>query len=49
MIRNHMSQLNANLEKAQSQFQVRMCYVNAHDELHEMTKHIVENLDMETE
>ena len=48
MIRAHMKKLDNNLEAAQSQFQVRMCYVNAHDDLIELTKGIVENLDRET-
>ena len=45
LIRDHIAKLNKSLDAAQSQFQVRMCYVNAHDDLHEIAKKIVECLD----
>lgn len=44
-----MKKLDNNLEAAQSQFQVRMCYVNAHDELIELAKGIVDKLEGEAE
>lgn len=49
LIKAHVLQLNRNLDKARSQFQVRMCYVNAHDGLVEVAKSIVEKLDRGTE
>lgn len=49
LIRAHMQSLDDRLDAAVSQFQVRMCYVNAHDELHEIAKKIAENLEGETE
>jgi len=44
LIRSHLKRLDANLEAATSQFQVRMCYVNAHDELEVLARDIVDNL-----
>jgi hypothetical protein len=44
LIRENVRKLNSNLDAAVSQFQVRMCYVNAHGELHEIAKNIAENL-----
>ena len=45
LIREHMQALDKSLDAAVSQFQIRMCYVNAHDELHEIAKRIAECLD----
>ena len=47
LIRAHIKKLDSDLEAAQSQFQVRMCYVNAHDELHDIAKRIAEKLEGE--
>lgn len=49
LIRDHIQSLSDRLDAAVSQFQVRMCYVNAHDELHEIAKKIVDKLHGETE
>lgn len=49
LIRAHMQSLDDRLDAAVSQFQVRMCYVNAHDELHEIAKKIADKLHGETE
>lgn len=45
LIRAHVRQLNKNLDEARSQFSIRMCYVNAHDDLEEIAKKIVECLN----
>ncbi len=44
-IREHGKALEHSLDAAQSQFQVRMCYVNAHDELMELCRKIVDQLE----
>jgi hypothetical protein len=49
LIKAHVRQLDKNLGAAVSQFQIRMCYVNAHDELLEIAKNIVDKLEGETE
>lgn len=45
LIKAHARQLDKNLGAAVSQFQIRMCYVNAHDDLVELAKGIVEKLE----
>lgn len=47
LIKAHVRQLDKNLDEARSQFSIRMCYVNAHDDLVEVAKNIVENLNGE--
>lgn len=45
MLRDHRKRLEHSLEKAVSQFQVRMCYVQAHEDLLDIAKRIVDELE----
>jgi len=47
LIREHKKRLEHSLEKAVSQFQVRMCYVQAHEDLLDIAKRIVDELGKE--
>lgn len=42
MLRDHRKRLEGNLNKAVSQFQVRMCYIQAHEDLLDIAKRIVD-------
>lgn len=44
LIKAHVLKLDKNLDAARSQFSIRMCWVNAHDDLEALAKSIVENL-----
>lgn len=44
IIRQHKARLNTSLDKATSQFQVKLAYVNAHDELLDIAQNIINNL-----
>ena len=47
LVREHNTRLDKALEDATSQFQIRMCYVNAHEELVEIAQNIIKKLVVE--
>lgn len=40
-------ELEQQLDKSVSQFQIRLAYVTAHEELEDLARHIIDNLDQE--
>jgi predicted acyl esterase len=44
IIRQHKARLEDNLDKSTSQFQIKLCYVNAHEELLDIAQNIINNM-----
>lgn len=44
LLKEHEKKLDAALDNATSQFQIRVCYVTAHEELVEITRNIIKKL-----
>lgn len=49
LLRKHRKSLDKALESATSQFQVRICYVSAHEELCDLTGRIISELGATSE
>ncbi len=45
-IADHQKALDAALDKARSQFSIRICYVTAHSDLVDLTRKIVKELEV---
>lgn len=47
LVNQHKARLDKALDAATSQFQIKLCYVNAHEELVTIAQNIIKNLVVE--